>query len=73
MSKRKPPSQRSERQMDDTAKAIARLREDEKPDRAAESERAEGLRPTQGHSEHGVGPRKAGGLAPPAGRRRKTV
>jgi len=37
MSKRKPPSQRTERKLDETARAIARVREEAKPDRSTEA------------------------------------
>ena len=36
MSKRKPPSQRAERKLDETAKAIARVRDEAKPDKPTE-------------------------------------
>jgi hypothetical protein len=37
MSKRKPPSKRPERKLDETAKAIARVREDAKPEKPADT------------------------------------
>lgn len=40
MSKRKPPSQRSERKLTEDAKAIARVREDQKAEKTAEAERS---------------------------------
>lgn len=39
MSKRKPPSQRAERQLDDTARAIAKMQETAKDEKSADAKR----------------------------------
>ncbi len=40
MAKRVPPSQRAERKMDETAKAIAQAREEAKPEKPTSAERS---------------------------------
>ena len=51
MPKRKPPSQRPERQMDETARAIARMREESKETKAADEDR-----PAASKSKPAIGP-----------------
>lgn len=66
ISMRKPPSQRTERHLDDTAKAIARLREDAKPDKASEegqSPTGDLSKPRLSHVAKGSAPRKPTGPA----------
>jgi hypothetical protein len=66
ISKRKPPSQRPERKLDDMAKAIARVREEAKPEKAAEPGRLanDASKPHLAHLAKGLGPRqKPGGPA----------
>ena len=75
--KRIPPSQRPERKLDDTAKAIARIRDEAKEAKAAEAERAGSENPKSFASHElgsSVGPRKGTGPAPmPSTKRPKTV
>ena len=68
---RKPPSQRPERQMDDTARAIARLQEETKAEKSSESRKGEsggtaGASPKRQAppAVNGMGQRKIGGAAP---------
>jgi hypothetical protein len=64
ISKRKPPSQRPERKLDDTARAIARVREEAKPEKSDEPARAasDASKPHLAHLAKALGPRqKAGG------------
>lgn len=65
ISKRKPPSQRPERKLDDTARAIARVREEAKPEKSAEPTHAsDASKPHLAHLAKALGPRqKAGGPA----------
>ena len=65
ISKRKPPSQRPERKLDDTARAIARVREEAKPEKSDEPARAsDASKPHLAHLAKALGPRqKAGGPA----------
>lgn len=67
ISKRKPPSQRPERKLDDTARAIARVREEAKAEKAPESEpgrpSSDASKPHLAHLAKGLGPRKPGGPA----------
>jgi hypothetical protein len=64
--KRKPPSQRPERQLDETARAIARLQEDAKAEKSAESRKGEAGKPTRQirDSVNGMGQRRVGGKSP---------
>jgi hypothetical protein len=75
ISKRKPPSQRPERKLDDTARAIARVRDESKPEKSAEPGRAasDASKPHLAHLAKGLGPRKPGGPAvSPSTKRPKT-
>jgi hypothetical protein len=61
--------------MDETALAIARLREEAKPGKPPEAGRLapHDAKPRMAHAAGGSGPRKAGGAAPPpAAKRQKT-
>jgi hypothetical protein len=74
MSKRKPPSQRPERKLDDTAKAIARSREDAKAEKPDEPRRSEGRTSQMGRLVKSITPRKEPGPAPsPSTKRPKKV
>ena len=73
IAQRKPPSQRPERQLDDTARAIARLTEDTKAEKAAEARKGDGSSTGTGGNPkirqappavNGMGQRKIGGAAP---------
>jgi hypothetical protein len=69
ISKRKPPSQRPERKLDDTAKAIARARESSAPDKSAEPQKASyaGSEPRISHAGGvGRGGRPSGGGPAPS-------
>ncbi|MDR3632781.1 MAG: hypothetical protein P4L84_03040 [Isosphaeraceae bacterium] len=74
ISKRKPPSKRPERKLDDTAKAIARVQEDAKAKKSAESARS-GSDESKVHMSQlrkGIGPVKAvGPVAAPSTKRPK--
>jgi hypothetical protein len=75
IAKRKPPSQRPERKLDETAKAIARAREEAKPDRSSDepSVASDDARPHRGHIGNILGPKKTSGPAPsPSTKRPKT-
>jgi hypothetical protein len=65
IAKRKPPSQRPERKLDDTAKAIARIREEAKPEKSGEPGHAasDASKPHLAHLAKSLGPRKPGGPA----------
>ncbi len=65
MANRKPPSQRPELKMDETAKAIARIREDAKAVKSAESgaPALDGSKPKMRQQAQNLGPQKAGGVA----------
>jgi hypothetical protein len=66
ISKRKPPSQRPERKLDDTAKAIARVREEAKAEKSPEPERpaSDASKLRLAHLAKALGPRqKPGGPA----------
>jgi hypothetical protein len=74
ISKRKPPSQRPELKKDETAQAIARLREEAKAAKSSKEDRpASGAKTSKmGLAANSAGPPKAGGGAPaPSSRRRK--
>ncbi len=76
IAKRKPPSQRPELKMDETATAIARLREEAKTDNSEKSERPElqDSKSKMGRAGNATAPRKAGGGAPSVTTRRpKTI
>ncbi len=64
--KRKPPSQRPERQLDDTARAIAKLQEDAKAEKPAEARKAGSTKPLRQPplTINGMGQRKVGGPTP---------
>ena len=64
--KRKPPSQRPEMKMDETASAIARLRDDAKPDKATKADRlaSDASKSAMSHAVRGNDPRKANSVAP---------
>ena len=64
MAKRKPPSHRPERQMDEAAKAIARSRELAKGDKANDARGPVDAKPTLARLDKGVASRKV--AAPPA-------
>jgi hypothetical protein len=71
LSKRKPPSERPERKLDDTAKAIAHSREVKEPDKPR---RSEGSTLHVGRLAKGITPRKQLGPAPsPSTKRPKKV
>ena len=72
ISKRKPPSQRPERKMDETALAIARLRDDAKPDKSSEPDRPPSaeLKAKKGLARNITGHQKAVGGAPSASTKR---
>ena len=61
MAKRKPPSQRSERQLDETAKALARTRDEAKAEKDAEAARlaSEDTRQNIDHTAKGTSFRKS--------------
>ena len=66
IAKRKPPSQRPERKLDDTAKAIARVREEAKAEKPPEPGRpaSDASKPHLAHLAKALGPRqKPGGPA----------
>lgn len=72
MSKRKPPSQRTERKLDETAKAIARAREEAKPERSTESPQFHSEnRAKSGSLETGATVKKVATNAPAAKRQKK--
>jgi len=73
IAKRKPPSQRPENQMDETAQAIARLREEAKGEKADKPGRAEAqdLKSKLAHAPAGAGNRKAPQVAPQSATRRQ--
>jgi hypothetical protein len=74
MSKRKPPSKRQERKLDDTAKAIARSREDAKAEKPDEPQRPEGTTSFLGRLVKSIAPGKVTGPAPsPSTKRPKKV
>lgn len=74
MSKRKPPSQRQERKLDDTARAIARSQEGEKAKKPDEPRRSEGNTSHLGRLAKSLTPRKEPGPAPaPSTKRPKKV
>lgn len=75
MSKRKPPSQRPERKLDETAKAIARVREDAKPEKPTEpAALGSENRSRSGSHGNGITAQRAGGQAPsPSTKRPKKV
>jgi hypothetical protein len=65
--KRKPPSQRPERQLDDTARAIARLQEEAKVEKAAQArDKNDDSKPKRQPplTINGMGQRRVGGKAP---------
>jgi hypothetical protein len=69
IAKRKPPSQRPERKLDDTAKAIARARDEAKAEKAAESESSarpasDVTKPHLARLAKGLAPTKPGGPPP---------
>ncbi len=72
ISKRKPPSQRPERKLDETALAIARLREDAKPDKSSRPDRlaSDDLKVKRGLAQNVTGHPKAVGGAPSASTKR---
>jgi hypothetical protein len=75
MPKRKPPSRRPEKQMDETARAIARLREEADAEKAAETGKlvTDDLKSQAEHTRNLTGPMKTGRGAPaPVVRRQKT-
>jgi hypothetical protein len=62
IAKRKPPSQRPERKLDETAKAIARARDEAKAEKPSEpSHASDASKPQLAHLAKGLGPRKPGG------------
>ncbi len=76
MAKRKPPSKRQERKMDDAARAIARLRETAKPEKPVTTGRlgSQGSTPISADTTKDAGPRFANPPAPSrATKRRKKV
>jgi hypothetical protein len=74
MSKRKPPSARQERKLDDVARAIARNQEDAKPQKPDEPRRLEGNISNLGRLSKSITPRKEPGPAPmPSTKRPKKV
>lgn len=69
--KRKPPSQRPENKLDETAKAIARMRDEARPAKSSETAR-KAARDQKPHSSDALG-RNSGQAPPPSTtRRRKT-
>ena len=74
MAKRQPPSKRPERALTDTAKAIARDRDEAKEKKSDDSQRPDGLKPSLSRSAQSPPPRKVAGPAPsPSNRRPKKV
>ncbi len=74
MAKRKPPSQRPELKMDETAKAIARLREDAKAVKSSEPGRLtpEGSKPKMSRLGQNLGRRMDGIPRSPSIKRQKS-
>jgi hypothetical protein len=73
MSKRKPPSQRSERKLDETARAIARSREEAKPEKPVETSQFHSEnRAKSGALETGAAVKKVQ-MKTPAAKRQKKV
>ncbi len=64
VAKRKPPSQRSERQLDEAARAIARARDEAKAEKSDESQRDNATKPALSRLAKDVTSRKVS--APPA-------
>lgn len=64
MAKRKPPSLRPERQMDEAAKAIAQSREAAKGEKSKDAQKAADAKPGVGRPSMGISSRKV--VAPPA-------
>jgi hypothetical protein len=74
VSTRKPPSQRRERKLDDTARAIARSREDGTAEKSEEPRRSGGTASFLGRLVQSVTPGKVSGPAPsPSTKRPKKV
>ena len=74
MAKRRPPSKRPERVLDDTARAIASERDDQKDKKSDEPQHSDGLKSSLGRLAKSVPPRQANGPAPsPINRRPKKV
>jgi len=74
MAKRQPPSKRPERALNDTAKAIARERDEAKEKKSEETQRSDGMKPSLSRSAQNAPPRKVSGPAPsPSNRRPKKV
>lgn len=74
MSKRKPPSQRPERKMDETASAIVRQREEDKAAKAAKPGRlvSDDLKSQADRARTSAGPLKPVGMSgAPSNRRQK--
>src|SRR4051794_3884383 len=74
MARRKPPSQRPELKMDETAAAIARLREDAKPAKSPESGRPalRGSLPRVSQGGQNPGHRRFGGVPSSTTKRQKS-
>lgn len=75
MAKRKPPSQRPEKQMNETAQAIARLREQAESDKAAKAGRlvSDDLKAQAHQARNATAPVKpGGGVTTPSTRRQKS-
>jgi hypothetical protein len=74
MSKRKPPSERPERQLDDTARAIARSQVNAKAKKTEEAQRQPANATPLGRLAKSIKPRKVSGPAPmPSTKRPKKV
>jgi hypothetical protein len=59
VSKRKPPSQRTERKLDETARALARSRDEAKVDKTDEPPRKEGAKNAVGRLFQNILPKRA--------------
>lgn len=71
MSKRKPPSQRPERQLTDVAKAIGRVREDQKAEKSANAEQTKESQTVTGRDFNATKGRKAPAPMPSTKRPKK--